>query len=226
MKVIYDDNQLVVAIKPANIPTQEDASGDKDMLSMVKEFVKEKYNKPNQAFIGLVHRLDRPTGGVMVFARNSKSASRLTAQLANGELQKTYFAVVKGVPKKPKARLENYLKKDEQNNKVAICAMTEVGAKKAVLDYEVLETKDGLSLLKINLETGRSHQIRVQMAGIGCWLYGDAKYGQNVGLNKKTTNLALWAGGLELRHPTEDKVLVFKVNPPDCAPWNLFKSIY
>lgn len=226
MKVIYDDNQVVVAIKPPNIPTQADESGDEDMLSLIKAFVKEKYNKQGQAFIGLVQRLDRPTGGVMMFARNSKAAARLTAQIQNGDVQKTYFAVVKGTPKKPKARLENYLKKDEKNNKVAICAMTETGAKKAVLDYEVISSKNGLSLLKINLETGRTHQIRVQMAGIGCPLFGDAKYGAPENSNASTKNLALWAAELEFRHPTEDKVLVFKVNPPEKAPWNLFKNIY
>lgn len=226
MEVIYDDNQVVVALKPANIPTQADNSGDEDMLSKVKAFVKEKFNKSGEAFIGLVHRLDRPTAGVMVFARNSKSASRLTAQIQNGEFQKTYYAVVKGSPKKPKDRLINYLKKDEANNKVSLCSLSEIGAKKAVLDYEVLAKHEGLSLLKINLETGRSHQIRVQLSGIGCPVFGDAKYGIDVAPNSKTTNLALWAGELEFKHPTEDKVLVFKVNPPEKSPWNLFKHIY
>ena len=116
MEVIYEDNSIIVVSKPQNVPSQEDASNDKDMLTMVKEYVKEKYNKPGNVFIGLVHRLDRPTGGVMVFARNSKSASRLSEQIRNGEFEKTYFAVTKGIPAVEHTRLTTYLKKDEKNN--------------------------------------------------------------------------------------------------------------
>ncbi|MBR2053184.1 MAG: RNA pseudouridine synthase [Clostridia bacterium] len=223
MEVIYDDNQIVVIIKPQNMPTQADASGDEDALSAVKQFVKEKYQKPGEAFIGLVHRLDRPTGGVLVFARNSKAASRLSAQMQNNEVEKTYFAVVKGKPKKPKARLENWLKKDPVSNKVTICGMAETDARFAALEYEVIETKNDLSLLKIHLETGRSHQIRVQLAGIGNPIYGDAKYGAPDVPNASTKNLALWAAGLEFRHPTQDQVMVFKVSPPEeNYPFSLF----
>lgn len=224
MEVIYEDNQIVVVIKPQNILTQGDKTGDIDLLTQVKEYVKEKYNKKGEAFIGMVQRLDRPTGGVIVFARNSKSASRLTAQMQNNEFEKTYYAVVKGVPKKPKARLENYLRKDPVNNKVTLATMAEKDARLAILEYEVIDTKDGLSLLKIRLETGRSHQIRVQLANIGCPIYGDAKYG-DVGKEKNavTTNLALWATGLEFRHPTLDQMMIFKVNPPEEKyPYSLF----
>lgn len=222
MEVIYEDNQIVVVVKPQNIPTQQDETEDTDMLSMVKAYVKEKYNKTGDAFIGLVHRLDRPTGGVMVFARNSKSAGRLSAQIQNGEFDKTYYAVVKGKPKKNKARLVDYLKKDEKNNIVKVCALSEKDARLAVLDYEVVASKEDLTLLKVHLETGRSHQIRVQLANIGCAIYGDAKYG-NAGENASTKNLALWAFGLEFRHPTLNQTMVFKVNPPeDKYPFSLF----
>lgn len=222
MKVIYDDNQIVVVIKPQNIPTQADESGDEDLLTKVKNFVKEKYNKAGEAFIGLVHRLDRPTGGVLVFARNSKSASRLSAQMKNGDIEKTYFAVVKGHLKKPKARLEHYLVKDHAQNKVSLATMGQKDARLAVLDYEVLAEKDGLSLLKVRLETGRSHQIRVQLAAIGNPIYGDGKYGAPDG-QKQTVNLALWAAGLEFKHPTLDQTMVFKVCPPEGNyPFNLF----
>ena len=226
LDVIYDDNQIVVVVKPQNIPSQADASGDEDMLSLVKAFVKEKYNKPGEAFIGLVHRLDRPTGGLMVFARNSKSASRLSAQLQDGNMEKTYYAVVKGTPKKSSGRLENYIKKDLRENKASIATMGEKDAEKAVLDYKLLETQNGFSLLKINLGTGRSHQIRLQLSNINLPVFGDAKYGKDVAPNTKTSNLALWAGELQFKHPTEDKTMVFKANPPDKAPWNLFKEIY
>lgn len=223
MEVIFEDNQIVVVIKPQNIPTQKDDSKDEDMLSLVKKYIKEKYNKEGEAFIGLVHRLDRPTGGVMVFARNSKSAKRLSKQIQDGDFEKTYYAVLKGVPKKKKGRLENYLVKDEKNNKVSIATMSQKDAMYAALSYEVIDVKNDLSLVKINLETGRSHQIRVQFSAIGLPLYGDAKYGV-AGKNMITKNLALWATGLEFKHPSLDQTMVFKVNPPeDQYPFSLFK---
>ena len=226
MKVIYDDNQIVVVIKPQNIPTQADESGDKDVLSLVKEFVKEKYNKPGEAFVGLVHRLDRPTGGVLVFARNSKSAGRLSKQMQDGDIEKVYYAVVKGHLKKPVARLEHYLVKDHAQNKVSLATMGQKDARLAVLDYEVLAEKEGLSLVKVRLETGRSHQIRVQFSEIGNPIYGDGKYGAPDG-EKQTVNLALWASGLEFKHPTLDQTMVFKVNPPEeNYPFSLFKDVF
>lgn len=230
LDIIYEDNQIIVVVKPQNVPTQQDATNDLDMLSMVKQYIKEKYNKAGEAFVGLVHRLDRPTGGVMVFARNSKSASRLSAQIADGSFEKTYLAVVKGKPRQEKGRLVDYIKKDLRENKASIVPMAEKDAKKAELEYQVLETMDNLSLLKINLQTGRGHQIRVQMANIGNALYGDAKYGKtDKTQNLKTSNLALWATVLRFNHPTQDKVMLFKVFPPEeKAPWdkfNLDKSI-
>lgn len=223
MKIIYDDNQIVVAIKPQNMPTQADASGDIDALSQVKAFIKEKYQKKGDAFVGLVHRLDRPTGGVMVFARNTKAASRLSAQLQSGDFRKTYFAVVKGKLKKQTGRLENYLQKDEKNNKVTLATMGSTGAKLAVLEYEALEEKDDLTLVRVRLKTGRSHQIRVQFASIGHPVFGDAKYGAPEGKNLSTKNLALWANVIDFRHPTLDQTMVFFVNPPeDVYPFSLF----
>lgn len=220
LDVIYEDNQIVVVIKPQNIPSQSDISKDEDMLTLVKSYVKEKYAKPGEAYIGLVHRLDRPTGGVMVFARTSKSASRLSAQIADGSFSKTYLAVVCGTPRDKSATLVNYLKKDPADNMVRLVPMSESGAKRAELKFEVLESKDGLSLLKIKILTGRSHQIRVQLANIGCPLYGDGKYGAKKGLSK---NLALWAYSLEFKHPTKEEDLLFKIYPPeDAEPWSKF----
>lgn len=178
LDIIYEDNHVIVVIKPQNMPTQSDASGDKDLLSLVKEYVKTKFNKPGEAFVALVHRLDRPTGGIVVFARNSKSASRISAQIQNRSFEKTYFAVLSGVPRMQKGHLVNYLKKDLKENKVKIVPMSESEAKRAELDYEVLETVNELSLVKIKLETGRPHQIRVQLANIGAPVFGDAKYGK------------------------------------------------
>lgn len=223
LDVIYEDNQIVVVIKPQNVPSQADITGDLDMLSMVKQYVKEKYNKEGEAFVGLVHRLDRPTGGVMVFARNSKSAKRLCDQIQSKEFEKTYFAVVKGKPFRVKDHLVNYIKKDLKTNKASIVTMSEKDAKKAVLDYEMLQSTGEFSLLKISLETGRSHQIRLQLANLGLPIYGDAKYGKIADEKLKTINLALWAGELNFKHPTQDKVMLFKVNPPEEKyPYSLF----
>ena len=219
MEVIYEDNAIVVVNKPQNVPSQEDASKDKDLLTMVKEYVKEKYNKPGNVFIGLVHRLDRPTGGVMVFARNSKSASRLSKQIQDGDFEKTYFAVVKGVPAVEHTRLVTYLKKDEKNNKAQIVPMSEDGAKRAELEYTVLEKCDGYSLLKVNLFTGRGHQIRAQLSSIKCPIVGDQKYD----VNAQKTNLHLYAVELKFNHPTTGQKLVFKVYPPeDKGVWSKF----
>ncbi len=219
LNVLYEDNQIIVVIKPQNVPTQEDESGDMDLLTMVKAYVKEKYNKEGEAFIGLVHRLDRPTGGIMVFARNSKSASRLSQQFAQHTIQKTYFAITNAVPNAKMGHLINYLKKDEKENKVKIVSLSDDGAKKAELDYKVLETNGELALLQVNPLTGRGHQIRVQLAGINCPLYGDNKYGKE---RSYTKNLGLWAGRLELIHPTTKEKMKFVCPPDDVQPWSNF----
>ena len=219
LDVIYEDNHVVVVVKPQNIPSQADDTRDADMLSLVKGYVKEKYNKPGEVYIGLVHRLDRPTGGVMVFARTSKAASRLSEQIAKGDFYKTYYAVVEGVPKNRSARLVNFLKKDEKDNLVKIVPMSETGAKRAELIYDTLEEEAGLSLLRVQILTGRSHQIRVQLSNIGVPIYGDGKYGS---VHGKTKKLALWAGELNFKHPTKDETLSFKVYPPEEEPWQKF----
>lgn len=220
LTVLYEDNQIVVVIKPQNVPTQADASGDEDMLSMVKAYVKEKYNKEGEAFIGLVHRLDRPTGGIMVFARNSKSAKRLSEQFASHDIEKTYFAITRGVVKLKSDKLVNYLKKDEKENIVKIVPMSENGAKKAELVYNYLEDNGSETLVEVKILTGRSHQIRVQLANIGHPLVGDVKYGKDKGA---TSRLGLWAGKLAFNHPTTKERLVFMAMPDETAmPWKKF----
>lgn len=218
MEILYEDNHIIVVHKPQGIPSQEDTSGDKDMLTMVKEYIKEKYNKPGNVFVGLVHRLDRPTGGVMVFAKNSKSAARLSEQIANGEMDKTYFAVVNGNVSSASGRLINYLKKDEKLNKVAIVPQTEDGAKRAELTYNVLARQGDYSLVKVKLLTGRGHQIRVQFANIKHPLVGDNKYGK-----AEKVMLNLYAVELAFNHPTTKQKMVFRVYPPEQASaWNKF----
>ena len=220
--ILYEDNQIIVAVKPQNVPTQEDSSGDPDFLSVVKNYVKVKYNKPGNAFIGLVHRLDRPTGGVMVFARNSKSAERLCGQIAQGEFDKKYLAVTVGTPRDMRARLCNWLVKDEKENVVRVVPAKVEGAKYAELDYKVLEYNDKIALLDVSLYTGRSHQIRTQLSNMGNPVFGDAKYGGDT--LKKGSNLALWAYQLAFTHPTK-KTMVFKVFPPlEKTPWKFFQT--
>ncbi len=218
LTVLYEDNQIVVVVKPQNIPSQADGSGDKDMLTMVKEYIREKYNKPGEAFIGLVHRLDRPTGGIMVFARNSKAASRLTAQFKSKEVKKTYLAVTSAIPPAKQGHLCHYLKKDEKENIVKIVPLSEEGAKRAELDYKVLEIGKDNALVQVNPLTGRGHQIRVQFAGINCPLVGDNKYGKG---RVMSTGLGLWACKLEFTHPTTKERMVFKI-PPVGKVWEQF----
>lgn len=220
MEILYEDNHMIVVSKPQNVPSQEDASKDKDMLTMVKEYIKEKYNKPGNVFVGLVHRLDRPTGGVMVFAKTSKCASRISEQIVNGEAEKTYFCIVNGRPRERKGRLTHYLAKNEIDNKVDVVPQFTEGAKKAESDYEVLETQGDFSLVKVTLITGRSHQIRVQMKTIGHPIYGDIKYG---GPTAKKGLINLFAVKLVLSHPITKAKMVFINYPPESEKmWNLF----
>lgn len=219
LNVLYEDNHVIVVLKPQNVPTQEDESKDLDMLTMVKDYIKEKYNKPGNVFVGLVHRLDRPTGGVMVFAKTSKAATRLSKQVKNKDMTKKYLAVTSKVPEKESGKLSNYLLKNPKTNTVAVVPQLTSGAKLAELEYKVLDSVGGRALVEVNLFTGRSHQIRVQFKHIGCALVGDAKYGVATP-NKK---LALWAYFLRFKHPVSGQILTFKVLPPtDETPWNMY----
>lgn len=221
LNVAYEDNHVIVVVKPQNIPTQEDESKDKDLLTMVKEYIKEKENKPGNVYVGLVHRLDRPTGGVMVFAKTSKAASRLAEQMKNGEFQKKYLTVVNGKPREKRGKLVNFLQKNARTNTVQVVPELTTNAKRAELDYEVLDVKEKVSLVKIDLHTGRSHQIRVQMKHIGCPVYGDVKYGGDI--LAKGHNLALWSYELKFIHPTTKENMTFKVYPPETqVPWKVF----
>lgn len=221
LNVVYEDNHVIVVIKPQNIPTQEDDSKDKDLLTMVKEYIKIKENKPGNVYVGLVHRLDRPTGGLMVFAKTSKAASRLTQEMHTDDFKKRYLTVVVGKPKEKRAKLVNYLIKNARNNTVQVVPELTTGAKRAELEYEVIAEKDKVSLVDVRLLTGRSHQIRVQMKYLGCPVYGDVKYGGDT--LAKGHNLALWAYELKFVHPTTKENMTFKCYPPeDMIPWSVF----
>lgn len=214
MKIVYEDNHLLVAEKPAGVPAQADASGAEDMLCLLKGYLKEKYQKPGAVYLGLVHRLDRPASGLMVFARTSKAASRLSEQIRQGRMQKGYFAVVQGSPP-PSGRLEDYLAKDSRKNQSRIARPEESGAKKAALEYEVLQQRGGQALVRVNLLTGRPHQIRLQFASRGWPLVGDAKYGSG------GQDLALYSYFLGFAHPTKQQAMRFFSLPsaPAFAPF-------
>ena len=218
--VLYEDNHVIVVLKPQNVPCCEDITKDKDLLTVVKEHIKVRENKPGNVYAGLVHRLDRVTGGVMVFAKSSKAASRLSEQMRDGDFEKKYMAILTKVPEEKRKVLKHYVKKNPVNNMVYVCPQTVEGAKFCELEYEILQEKGGLGLAKVTLHTGRTHQIRVQMSAIGCALYGDMRYG---GENAKKGNLSLWATSLAFTHPVSKERMVFKIEPPkENAPWSAF----
>jgi 23S rRNA pseudouridine1911/1915/1917 synthase len=219
--IIFEDNHLLIVIKPPNMPTQEDESGDLDLLTALKEDVKKRYSKPGAVYLGLVHRLDRPVGGVMVFARTSKAASRLSESIRSRAFGKCYWAIVHGTPKKADDKLVHYLLKDKSTNTVSTAAQHHPDAKEAILEYKTIGTVNNLSLISIQLHTGRSHQIRVQFAAIGCPLYGDQKYGAEY--NQAGQQIALWSGKLAFEHPTlKEKVTFTSLPPLNAFPWNVW----
>lgn len=214
LKILHEDNHIVVVIKPINILSQSDSTNDPDMLTILKKYIKEKYQKPGNVYLGLVHRLDRPTGGIMVFARTSKAAARLNESIKNKSFKKSYLAVVHGNTLE-KDNLVDYLIKKETKSYVT----TKEFGKYAELDYEKINynKEENLSLVKINLKTGRNHQIRLQFQSRGFPLYGDSKYGFD-----KNKNLGLYAYKLEFPHPTTKEILSF-TDYPDYNPFNKFK---
>ena len=220
MEVIYEDNHIIIVNKNCHEIVQGDKTGDTPLSETLKEWLKKKYNKPGNVFVGVTHRLDRPVSGLVIFAKTSKAASRLAEQMRSGDFEKKYLAVLVGTPKEQKATLVNYLKKNPVNNMVYLCPPTTDGAKMASLDYRVLQEREGLCLAEVRLHTGRTHQIRVQMAGIGHPVYGDMRYG---GENAKKGWLALWAYSLSFTHPVTKERMRFMVQPPaDNAPWKYF----
>lgn len=217
--IIYEDNQVIVAVKPPNMLSQADKTGDTDILSQLKEYIRIKYQKPGRVYLGLVHRLDRPVGGLMVFARTSKAAARLSAQLQQHHLGREYVCVVSG-PVKDSFTLVDYLVKDERLNTVKVCEADVRGAQEAVLHGECLARRQGTALCAIRLETGRGHQIRVQMAHAGAPLWGDNRYGGGI----PGQQIALWGYKLTFEHPTTHEVMTF-YDVPYGSVWSVYQDL-
>ena len=216
LNVLYEDNHIIVVVKPFNILSQSDSTKDIDMLTLVKEYVKEKYNKPGNVYIGLVHRLDRPVGGVMVFARSSKAASRLSQMIKTKDFGKYYLAVVRGHLEKQEDELVDYLLKEESGNTTVT---TKEKGKISKLKYKVLEENksNNLSLVEIELLTGRHHQIRVQFASRNHPLFGDQRYGK-----RDNNQIALWEYKLEFTHPVKKEPMSFLCLPSKENGWQIF----
>ncbi|MBR5974755.1 MAG: RluA family pseudouridine synthase [Clostridiales bacterium] len=226
-KILYEDNHLLVAVKPAGVLSQSDSTGDPDMLTLLKAYLVDKYRKPGEAYLGLLHRLDRPVQGVMAFAKTSKCASRISEQIRNRTVKKKYRAIVYGICGEKKGQIKSYLDKDSNTNLVTVYATKEEApesAKESFLEYEVLGqgriSGVPVSLLVIDLHTGRSHQIRSQLASIGHPIVGDRKYGK--GPNRFAGDILLESYHLELLHPVSKEKLVFELPLSSEEPWKQF----
>lgn len=204
MQILYEDNHIIVVIKECNIPVQEDNSKDLDMLTMIKQYIKEKYNKPGNVYLGLVHRLDRPVGGVMVFAKTSKAASRLSEQIRNNNIEKRYIALTHNHTKEHEILKDKLLKNEKTNT-----SKIDEKGKYAILEYNLIEYRNNMSLIDINLLTGRHHQIRVQLSHHGYPIYGDQRYG----IDKEGIQIHLWAYKLKFKHPVKDEIMEFTYYP-------------
>ena len=223
LKVIYEDNHIIVVEKPVNVPSQGDKTGDVDMLTIIKKYLKEKYNKPGNVYLGLIHRLDRPVGGVMVFAKTSKAAARLSEQVRDKVFKKKYLVIANGKFDKETGVLSDYLLKNERKNMSRVVPEGTKNSKYAELDYEVLKYDEelNLSVLKINLHTGRHHQIRVQLSSRNHSIYGDQKYGGR-GHGKQ---ICLWAYELTINHPITKEEMTFKSIPNMEKSWKILEDI-
>ena len=214
MQIIYEDNHIIAVNKTCSEIVQGDKTGDKPLSELVKEYIKEKYAKPGEVYLGVTHRLDRPTSGVVLFARTSKALTRLNEMFRNhGEIKKTYWAVVKNPPMPPEGRLEHYLYRNEKQNKSYAVQQMKSGYKKAILEYKTIDKSDNYTLLEVNLETGRHHQIRCQLAAIACPIKGDLKYG--FARSNPDAGISLHARSIRFIHPVSKKEIYIEAALPE-----------
>ncbi len=218
LQIIHEDNHIIVINKRVGDIVQGDKTGDKPISEVVKEYIKEKYKKPNEVFLGVVHRLDRPTTGIVVFAKTSKALERLNKMFSERETQKTYWAVVKNKPSKNEDNLIHYLKRNEKNNTSRAHIKEVPESKKASLDYKIIKELNNYFALEINLHTGRHHQIRAQLSAIGCPIKGDLKYGFD--RSNPDGGIHLHARKLVFIHPVSKEELILTAQIPDEVIWN------
>ena len=220
--ILFEDNHLIVINKKPSEIVQGDKTGDKTMPDTIKEYLKVKYNKPGNVFCGVIHRLDRPTSGAVVFARTSKGLERMNTQFREKETNKVYWAIVEQKPEKPEGSLVHFLKKNETKNKSFVTDSEKGGAKEAKLTYKLIASSERYHLLEITLETGRHHQIRAQLAAIGCFIKGDVKYGAK--RSNEDGSICLHARRLTINHPVTKEVLTFTADTPNAAIWKIFEK--
>lgn len=227
VKIIYEDKHIIVAEKPSKIPSQSDKTGDYDMLSLLRDHLKRNYPAARNPYIGLIHRLDRPVGGLMVFAKTKEANKKLSEEIRTKRFKKEYYAVVCGKPEKERAELRDYLLKLRTINMSKVVRKEKKNAKEAILEYELIDSIKTdeygiLSLLKILLKTGRHHQIRVQLANANMPLWGDNKYNKTFVKMKKWTQIALWASSISFNHPKDKTLCRFELKPHKEYPFTLF----
>jgi 23S rRNA pseudouridine1911/1915/1917 synthase len=223
LQILHEDNHLIIVNKRVGDIVQGDKTGDKPLSEIVKEYLKEKYNKPGEVFLGIVHRLDRPTTGIVVFAKTSKSLSRMNTLFSNRETQKTYWAIVKNKPANPADSLIHYIKRNEKNNTSKAHIKEVADSKLASLDYKTIAILDNYFALEINLHTGRHHQIRAQLQAINCPIKGDLKYGAD--RSNPDGGIHLHARKLVFKHPVSKDILTIIAPTPDDAIWKSMKII-
>lgn len=220
MEVVYEDNHIIIVNKRPGEIVQGDKTGDEPLVETVRNYIKEKYAKPGNVFCGVAHRLDRPVWGLVVFAKTSKALSRLNEMFRDGRVKKTYRAIVRNKPELSEARLVHFIKSIERNNKSYAYTMPKDGAKEAALSYRLIGSSDRYHLLEINLETGRKHQIRVQLSSIGCPIRGDLKYGDK--RSNPDGSISLQAFRIEFEHPVSHKQIRLEAPLPDDKLWRAF----
>lgn len=223
MEILYEDNHLIIVNKAPGEIVQGDKTGDEPLVEALKRFIKEKYNKPGNVFLGVVHRLDRPVGGVVVFAKTSKALARLNEMFRNSQVEKTYWALTRNKPPRESDRLVHYITSTEKTNKSKATLQPREGAKEAVLTYRHIGSSDRYHLLEVNLETGRKHQIRVQLASIGCPVKGDLKYGDK--RSNPDGSISLMARRIRFEHPVSHEMIDVTAPLPPDSLWQAFAGI-
>ncbi|PXV64140.1 23S rRNA pseudouridine1911/1915/1917 synthase [Dysgonomonas alginatilytica] len=222
MTVLYEDNHIIIVNKTVSEIVQGDKTGDKPLSEIVKEWLKEKYNKPGNVFCGVTHRLDRPVSGIVVFAKTSKALPRLNKMFQDKEIKKTYWAIVKNTPKEPEGTLINYLVRNEKQNKSYAYDTEKPDSKKAILHYKLIAQSDKYNLLEVDLETGRHHQIRCQLAKMGCTIKGDLKYGAD--RSNPDGGISLHARSISFIHPVSQELIEITAPVPEDNLWKAFEA--